>query len=537
MVALAGLTRRGFLGGTLTGGSVLVGGPVLGARPEAAAACPPPLGAVTVDADDPRYGDLVSRGRNGRFAGRPQSVHVVGSTEQVVRIVGDAVRAGKRIAVRSGGHCYENFVDDPGVQVLIDLSEMKAVYFDPARKAFAVEGGATLGQLYRTLYLGWGVTVPGGACPSVGVGGHLAGGGYGPLSRRYGLAADHLHAVEVVVVDGTGRARAVVATGSPSDPNRDLWWAHTGGGGGNFGIVTRYWLRSPDARGADPSGLLPAPPGTLLSASVTWQWEGMTEEAFTGLVRTYGAWHAENTGPDSPYAGLMSGLTLAHRENGPLTVNAALDGGLPGADGLMDRFVAAMAKGTDVPHTSQTSTSSWLKATLSVPQGIGTVSFKTKSGFLRRPWSDRQIAVVHRFLTESGGDRWGTSVNLTLLGGRMNAVESSATAMPHRDALFSAVYETMWGDPAGGERQLAWIREFYRELHADTGGVPAPGPANAGAYINYPDVDLADPRWNTSGVPWHTLYYGGNYPALRRAKRRWDPRDVFRHALSIRAEG
>jgi FAD/FMN-containing dehydrogenase len=52
--------------------------------------------------------------------------------------------------------------------------------------------------------------------------------------------------------------------------------------------------------------------------------------------------------------------------------------------------------------------------------------------------------------------------------------------------------------------------------------------------INHPDVDLADPEWNTSGVPWHTLYYKDNYPRLQRIKSLWDPRNVFHHALSIR---
>jgi FAD/FMN-containing dehydrogenase len=52
--------------------------------------------------------------------------------------------------------------------------------------------------------------------------------------------------------------------------------------------------------------------------------------------------------------------------------------------------------------------------------------------------------------------------------------------------------------------------------------------------INHPDVDLADPEWNTSGVPWHTLYYKDNYPRLQQIKSRWDPGNVFHHALSIR---
>ncbi len=71
---------------------------------------------------------------------------------------------------------------------------------------------------------------------------------------------DHLLAVEVVVADPSGEVRAVVATRDPQDPHHDLWWAHTGGGGGNFGIVTRYWFRSPDATGDDPREALPQPP-------------------------------------------------------------------------------------------------------------------------------------------------------------------------------------------------------------------------------------------------------------------------------------
>ena len=70
---------------------------------------------------------------------------------------------------------------------------------------------------------------------------------------------------------------------------------------------------------------------------------------------------------------------------------------------------------------------------------------------------------------------------------------------------------------------------------AGTGGVPAPGERTDGALINHPDADLADPALNTSGVPWSTLYYKENYPRLQRVKAEWDPRDVFHHALSIRA--
>jgi aclacinomycin oxidase len=142
---------------------------------------------------------------------------------------------------------------------------MTGVTYDPEMNAFAVEAGSTLGEVYRKLFLGWGVTIPAGESPDLGVGGHVPGGAFGFLCRQHGLAADHLYGVEVVVVDETGKAGSVVATREPSDPNRDLWWAHTGGGGGNFGIVTRCWFRSPDARGTDPSRLLPKAPDSVLT--------------------------------------------------------------------------------------------------------------------------------------------------------------------------------------------------------------------------------------------------------------------------------
>ena len=71
-------------------------------------------------------------------------------------------------------------------------------------------------------------------------------------------------------------------------------------------------------------------------------------------------------------------------------------------------------------------------------------------------------------------------------------------------------------------------------MFAGTGGVPVPDERNGGASINHADVDLADPEWNTSGVPWSTIYYEGSYPRLQQVKSRWDPLDVFHHALSIR---
>ena len=112
-------------------------------------------GPDRIGPDDPRYADLVNRGFNKRFSGRPDYVRVVSSTGQVVNAVQEAVRDELRVAVRSGGHCLEGFVADPAVRVLIDTSSMTGVYFDREMEAFAIEAGTTLGEAYRKLFLGW----------------------------------------------------------------------------------------------------------------------------------------------------------------------------------------------------------------------------------------------------------------------------------------------------------------------------------------------------------------------------------------------
>ncbi|OLF15075.1 FAD-binding oxidoreductase [Actinophytocola xanthii] len=477
--------------------------------------CPPPLGPVHVLPGDPRYEDLVRRG-NSRFVGAPEEVRVVGSTAAVVDAVRDAVRSGRRVAVRAGGHGFEGFVDDPEVRVLIDLAGLNRVYFDRRRAAYAVEAGATLGEVYRALYLGWGVTIPGGSCPGVGAGGHVAGGGYGRLSRLHGLASDHLYAVEVVVVDQSGEVGAVVATSELSDPRRELWWAHTGGGGGNFGVVTRYWFRS-----------LPAPPARVLNFHVSWPWDGMDERGFHRLAGNFGTWCERNSAPGDPGTSLYGELVLNRRSTGV----HVLSGQVPAdAAHVLDDQVAALSDGVDVTPSRSQETLPWLAATLRHVEDDGKRwRLKVKSAFHRTGLTERQRAALYHHLTRTGYETAAGSVSLNTYGGAINSLRADATATARRDSTMLAFYLTGWADPAQDARHVDWLRELYRDVYADTGGVPA-----AGAYVNYPDVDLADPTQNTSGRPWHTLYYDANYPRLRAAKSRWDPGNVFRHALSVR---
>ncbi|MEV6012586.1 FAD-binding protein [Streptomyces sp. NPDC051976] len=495
------------------------------------------FGPVTVRPADSRYESLL-RGNNFRFVGRPDEIRVLGSTEQVVRAVSDAVGSGRRLAARSGGHCFEDFTANPQVRMLLDLSPMDEVGYDAGSRAFSVQPGATLGHVYRTLFKGWGVTVPAGGCPEVGAGGHFSGGGYGPLSRRYGSLVDHLHGVEVVVVDGQGTVRAVRATRDPGDPNHDLWWAHTGGGGGNFGVVTRYWLRTPGASGDDPSHLLPAAPRELLECLTVWSWDdSMTERAFTTLLRNFGTWHERNSAPDSPYTALYAILAPAHRSAGDFRMTVQIDAGLPDADRMVTDFVAAVTAGTGLtPSLEGRRTFPWLHPTTwpgsGEPGDVVTRRYKEKAGYLRRSFTDTQLTAIHRHLTNGTGGPTGGML-LVGYGGRVGAVSPQATAVAQRDVVMKAVFHTFWADASDDAASLSWIREFYRDVYGATGGVPVPGQVSDGSYINYPDTDLADPAWNTSGTPWHTLYYKENYPRLQRIKSRWDPLGVFHHALAI----
>ena len=226
--------------------------------------------SIKIGPGDSRYLAVVEKNFNKRFRASPDYVRLVSSTEQVVSAVEEAVREGRRLVVTSGGHCLEGFVSDREVRVILDVSPMKRVYYDAEMGAVAVEAGATVGETFRALFETWGVVVPLGEYPGIGMGGHVAGGAFGFLCRQFGLAADYLYAVEVVTVDAEGRASSVVATREASDPNRELWWAHTGGGAGNFGVVTRFWFRSPEVSGEDPAGLLPRAPESITTFRAEW---------------------------------------------------------------------------------------------------------------------------------------------------------------------------------------------------------------------------------------------------------------------------
>ena len=169
-----------------------------------------------------------------------------------------------KFRIRGGGHCYEDFVFNGEAQTLIDVSLLNEIGFDAQNGVYFAQSGAAIWNLYRELYWRFGRTLPAGSCYSIGVGGHIAGGGYGTLSRQFGLTVDWLTGVRVATVDQNERPLFTRATKDNSAPLRELWWPHTGGGGGNFGLITRYEFSS-----------LPIAPREAQISTNAWSWSSI----------------------------------------------------------------------------------------------------------------------------------------------------------------------------------------------------------------------------------------------------------------------
>jgi hypothetical protein len=354
------------------------------------------------------------------------------------------------------------------------------------------------------------------------------------------------------VVDAANRARAVVATRDPHDPNHDLWWAHTGGGGGSFGVVTRFWFRSPEAFGDDPSRILPTPPSEFLISAISFPWSKLTEPRFATLVRNFGDWVVANSEPGGRYAGLCTFLNLNHVSSGQIDLLSTIDATVPDAPQRLTEFLDAVSNGLDVAPIPVTSSThgpltefftpqrwGWLKTSHFL--GTGHIRIVDpalrgdyKSAYHRKNYTQAQLGTLYRHLTRADLANPTAVAQISSYGGQVNAVARTATAQAHRDSKFKILYEAHWSRPEDDTANVTWLREFYEELYQETGGVPVSNDQTDGCYINYCDMDLNDPAHNRSGVPWSTLYWGENYPRLQRVKATWDPTNFFRHRQSIR---
>ena len=170
---------------------------------------------------------------NGMYDRKPAMIARCLGAADVVRSVQFARAHGLLVAVRGGGHSRSGqSVCDDGL--MIDLAPMRGVRVDPSRQLARAGGGALLGDLDRET-LAFGLVTTTGTVSHTGAGGLTLGGGFGRLSRRYGLTCDQLTSVDIVTADG----RLLEASATAND---DLFWG-VRGGGGNFGVVTSFEYR------------------------------------------------------------------------------------------------------------------------------------------------------------------------------------------------------------------------------------------------------------------------------------------------------
>lgn len=474
--------------------------------------------------DDRRYPALI-RGFNQRWVGTPDFVQVCGDAQQVLETVQNAVDDNLRITARGGGHCYENFVSGNHGGVIIDLSPMNGVYHvaDNPLDLFCFEGGCTLWNVYNELFREYGRTFPGGSCYSVGAGGHITGGGYGLLSRLHGLVIDYLYAVEIVRVNEDRKAEIITVNRDSADEDeRKLFWANQGGGGGNFGIVTKFFFKD-----------LPEAPSEAYLATMAWEWSDMTKDLFTELVNKYGAFFKENSAVGSEYAGLFALLHLTQQANGQIVLTIQYVGDNPG---LINKFMEYM-KLTDVDHVAQRvpvgfhhivhnadspRRMPWIEATQTLNGSGPNQRGKYKSAYMIDVFPQNQIDVMWDFLSTTKYSNSQALVQVDSYGCQINALDSDATAVPQRSSIMKLQYQTYWTEPSEDQVNLDWINYFYLAMYGPKG--PYPDGKLDGCYVNYPDVDLEN---------WQYLYYKENYVELQKVKKRWDPCNIFNHAQSI----
>ena len=408
---------------------------------------------------------------------RPLAVVQPLDARDVSAVVEWAARYRVHIAAKSGGHSYGGYSTTTGV--VVDLSRLAGVTVQGGRAT--VGAGARLGVVYQGL-AGHGVAVPAGSCPSVGIGGHVLGGGYGLAARAWGLASDNLVSLQIVTADGD----VLLA-----DPNHhpDLFWACRGGGGGNFGIATRFVFRTHRVS-----------EGAYFIA--TWPWQQAEE-----VVRNFLAW-----APHQPDA-LGSLCRLATGNGGPtvqvfgqfLGSEAALKSALASLGPPAARLTVASESWLDLVRR-------WagcLAHTLPQCAEPFTQAFVGSSDYLSRVPTAAQLS---RFTAAI--EARGTSVGSLLLdayGCAVNRVAPGATAFVHRRELASIQYVAI------GEHRAA--RTWIDDTRAELGGA-----VSGAAYVNYIDAHQPD---------WQHAYYGANLARLRAVKRRYDPHDLFRFAQSV----
>ena len=391
------------------------------------------------------------------------------------------------LSIRGGGHNIAgNALCEDGL--MIDLSAMKSVRIDAGRRLAYVEGGATLADFDHEAQA-FGLATPLGINSTTGVAGLTLGGGFGWLSRKYGMTVDNLVAADIVTADGE-----LIHASNTEHP--DLFWALRGGGG-NFGVVTMFEYQLHAVGPEVLTGLLVYPLDQARNVLTQYR------DFVSAMPDELSVWAVLRKAPPLPF--------LAPEVHGTdvliLTVfySGRIDDGQRAVD-MLRSFGQTCGE-----HIGLQPYAAWQQAfdPLLTPGA-------------RNYWKSHNFAAL-------GNDAIGAIIEnakklaspqceifLGLLGGQASRVKPDATAYPHRDALFAMNVHARWEDPGDDDKCVSWARAVFAAM--------APY-ATGGVYVNF----LTEDETARVGAA-----YGQNHEALMRVKKKYDPQNLFRQNQNIR---
>lgn len=410
---------------------------------------------------------------NGMIDKRPAVIAECADASDVAVAVNFARENNLVVAVRGGGHNVAGHATcDDGI--VIDLTPMKNVTVDIGRRTAVAEGGVTWGD-YDKETQRHGLASPGGAISTTGIAGLTLGGGFGWLSRSYGLACDNLISAEIVTANGE------VLTAS-AEENPDLFWAIRGGGG-NFGVVTRFEYRLQEV-------------GELYAGLILYPRDRAGE-----FMRVYSEWTAK--APDE----VASMAAFLHSPDGDPVVGAIVVYHGPKDEG--ERVIApvrslgspALDDITPKPYTS-------VQQALDdgFPRGLRNYWKSTYLAELGEQCLDILVDHANRAPTT-----WCVVGLEHMMGGAVARVGEDDTAFANRDAIYSLLILGRTDDPAGDGAVREWVRGLWKAVEPySTGGV----------YVNYMGQDEAERIGEAYGTD--------HYARLAKIKNQYDPANLFR---------
>ena len=418
---------------------------------------------------------------SGEYDLRPAAIVRVADPADVGATILAARALGLEIAIRSGGHSGAGHGSTEG-GVVIDLRELKQLEIDTANRSAWADAGLTAIEVTRALSE-QGLAVGFGDTGSVGIGGITTGGGVGYLYRKHGLTIDSLLGAEIVTADG--QVHRVDA-----DHERDLFWAIRGGGG-NFGVATRFRYR------------LHALPGIVGGMLIL----PATADTVAGFVA------AADAAPDemSTIANVMPCPPMPFvpaEHQGEVVIFAMLvwAGDQAAAEAALAPFRALATPLADMIHPGPLTDVYPPDDESYHPTAVARNFFMDRIG-------PEEAALMVRRLGES--DATVRVVQIRVLGGAGARVPAEATAYAHRASRIMLNVAAFYEGEADKAVRQEWVDDLVRTLRQDDRGV----------YVNFL-VDEGEDRIRAA-------YPGRTWDRLAAVKRRYDPDNVFRRNQNI----